>query len=144
MKRLLGVMLLLLGLAACGGNGLPHSSSVTVLVTPSQATVPVGGNVSLTGTESGFTAPPVVQWWIQESKNIDFNNDCGKLDTEPKDFTGCPYGFVMFPNVTTVPSTATYYAPQTPGTYHVTVSMTQVVEFDSLQKTATATITVTP
>jgi hypothetical protein len=137
-------MLLLLGLTACGGNGLPPSSSVTVTVTPSQATVPVGGTVTLTGSENGFTAGPVVSWWIQESKNIDPYNDCGKLDTQAKDFTGCPYGFVMFHDVTTVPSIATYYAPQTPGTYHVTLSMIQAVEFDGLEKTATATITVTP
>ncbi len=137
-------MVYLLALAGCGGNGLPPSSSVTVTVTPSQANVKVGGTVTLTCNANGFTAGPVVLWWIQESKDLNFNNDCGKLDTQAKDFTGCPYGFVMFHDVNTVPSTATYYAPQTPGTYHVTVSMTQPVEFDSLTKTATATITVTP
>ena len=72
---------------------------------------------------------------------------CGKLDTEAKDFTGCPNGFVMFHDVTDVPSAATYYAPQTPGTYDVMLSMTQIGGYaasDSLEKTATATIVVTP
>ncbi len=144
MRRALATILLLLSIVSCGGNGLPRSSAVTVTVSPSAATVPIGGTVTLTGSETGFTASPVVSWWIQESKSINFNNDCGKLDTQAKDFTGCPNGFVMFHDVTTVPSTATYYAPQTPGTYHVTLSMMQVTTFDSLQKTATATITVTP
>lgn len=92
----------------------------------------------------GFTSAPIVSWWIQESKNADFNNDCGKLDSEAKDFTGCPYGFVMSSANTVLPSSAAYYAPQTPGTYYVTVSMTQVCcWFDTLTKTAQTAITVT-
>ncbi len=140
MKHLALAMLLLQLLTGCG-SGLPSRSSITVTVSPSEATVAVGGTVALTGTESGFTAKPIVQWWIQESKAV--GSDCGKLDTQEKDFTGCPYGFVMFHDVTTVPSTATYYAPTTPGTYHVTLTMTQFAEFDHVGKTATATITVT-
>ncbi len=129
--------------AGCGG-GLPHSSGVSVSIAPAQASVKAAGTVTLTGTESGFTASPIVTWWIQESKAKDFNNDCGKLDTQNKDYTGCPYGFVMFHDVETVPSTAVYYAPQAPGTYHVTLQMTQVCcWFDYLTKTAQAEITVT-
>lgn len=109
MKRLLTAMLLSVILAGCGGNSAPHPSSVTVTVTPSQASVPVGGTVNLTGA-TGFTVAPVVQWSIQESKDMNFNNDCGKLDTQAKDFTGCPYGFVMFHDVSTTPSIAAYYA----------------------------------
>ncbi len=143
MKRLGIAILLLQTLTGCG-SGLPSASSITVSVSPSQASVQVGGTVALTGTATGFTASAIVTWWIQESKAVDFNNDCGKLDTQGKDFTGCPYGFVMFHDVTTVPSKAIYYAPPTPGTYHVTLTMTQVTEFDHVGKTATATITVTP
>lgn len=45
---------------------------------------------------------------------------------------------------TVLPSSAAYYAPQTPGTYYVTVSMTQVCcWFDTLTKTAQTAITVT-
>jgi hypothetical protein len=131
-------------LSGCGGSGLPDRSSVTVTITPAQATVKAGSVVALVGTESGFTQPPIVSWWIEESKVIDFNNDCGKLDSQAKDFTGCPYGFVMFHDVTTVPSTAYYYAPQTAGVYHVTVSMLQPSRFEELTVSGTAAITVTP
>ena len=130
-------------LIGCGG-GLPHSSDASVSVAPVQASVKAGSTVTLTGTDVGFTQSPIVDWWIQESKAKDFNNDCGKLDTQKKDFTGCPYGFVMFHDVTTVPSTAVYYAPATPGIYHATLQMTEVCcWFDSLTRTANAAITVT-
>lgn len=134
----------LIALTGCGG-GLPHSSQVTVTVTPAQATVKAGASVVLTGSATGFTATPLSAWWIQESKNVNFNNDCGKLDTQAKDFTGCPYGFVMYHDGTTYPNTATYYAPTSAGTYHVALQMTQVCcWFDYLSKTAEATVTVTP
>jgi hypothetical protein len=143
MKHLLLPMLLLLALAGCGG-GLPPSSSVKVTVTPAQASVKVGDTVSLTGTATGFTASLIVEWWIQESRALDSNNDCGKLDSQAKVFTGCPYGFVMYHDATDVPSLATYYAPQTPGTYHVTLRMTEYCcSFESMDKAATATIEVT-
>ena len=134
----------LFSLAAGCGGGLPHSSDVSISITPAQASVKPEGTVTLTGTETGFSRTPIVSWWIQESKAKDFNNDCCKLDTQAKDFSGCPYGFVMVHDVTTVPSTAVYYAPATPGTYHVTVRMIEVCcWFDYLTKTAQAEITVT-
>jgi len=129
-------------LTSCGTGGLPHTSQVTVTVTPSQATVAPGGSVTLTGAATGFTGPPIVQWWIQESRDIDRYNDCGVLSSQAPPQTGCPYGYVMFADVTSFPSSATYYAPSTPGTYHVTFEASQVVEFDSLTKTVQATITV--
>jgi hypothetical protein len=116
---------------------------VTVSIAPAQASVKAGSTVTLTSNQAGFTRSPIVLWWIQESKAKDFNHDCGKLDSESKDFTGCPYGFVMFHDVETVPSTAVYYAPATAGTYHVTLQMTEVCcWFDYLTKTAQAEITV--
>jgi hypothetical protein len=129
-------------LASCGGGGLPPSSAVTVSITPSTATVKTGGTVALTGDATGFTASPIVDWWIQESKG-GTGSDCGKLDTDPKDFTGCPYGFVMFDDVNQFPTKATYYAPPTPGTYHVVVSMTEICcYYDYLTKTGSTTVTV--
>lgn len=145
--RAVAVLAVLLGTVlagGCGGTGLPPSDLVSLQVVPAQATVPVGGTVTLTGSANGFTASPLASWWVQESKDLDSSNACGKLDTQAKDFTGCPYGFVMFHDVTTVPSTATYYAPMTPGRYHVTLSMSQWTQLDHLEKEFVATITVTP
>jgi len=129
-------------LANCGTGGLPHTNQVTASVTPAQATISPGGSVVLKGNATGFTSSPIVGWWIQESRAIDRYNDCGLLSTQAPPQSGCPYGYVMFDDVTTFPSAATYYAPSAPGIYHVTFEATQVVEFDSLTKTVQAAITV--
>jgi hypothetical protein len=70
------------------------------------------------------------------------SDDCGYL--QPPLMSRCQFGFVMFGSVTQFPSSATYYAPLTPGTYHVTFAATQFAAFDPLSRTATATLTVTP
>ena len=127
-------------LASCG-NGLPNSSQVTVTVTPAQATIAVGGTVALDGDATGFTRSPIVVWWVQEAHNGG-GDDCGYL--QPPPVSPCQYGYVIFNSVTQFPSSATYYAPLTPGTYHVTFQATQNTAFDYLSKTATATIIVTP
>ena len=129
-------------LIGCGGSGLPHSNQVTVSVTPAQTTIAAGASVSLTGQGTGFTADPVIQWWIKESHDLDRTNDCGFLSSQAPPQTGCPFGYVMYSPVEKVPNSATYYAPLTPGTYHVTFEASEVATFDSLSKTAQATITV--
>jgi hypothetical protein len=128
--------------AGCGGNGLPHSNQVSVTVSPAQATITANGSVVLTGTAAGFTDSLLGRWWIQESYNLDRNNDCGFLSTDAPPQSGCLYGYVMYDPTMAVPSTATYYAPSAPGTYHVTFEASQFVEFDHLSRTGEATITV--
>ena len=142
MRLVLAVVGCGLFLASCGTGGLPHSNQVVAMVTPSQATVQLGGTVPLTGSAAGFTASPIVQWYIQESRNLNFKNDCAYLTSQSPPQSGCPYGYVTYPDVTQFPSSATYYAPTNPGTFHVTFQATQVVEFDHLTKTAQAVITV--
>ena len=127
-------------LGSCG-NGLPHSDQVTVMVTPALATVAVAGTVSLKGDATGFTRSPIVRWWVQEAHDAG-GDDCGYL--QPPPVSPCQYGYVIFDSVSQFPSAATYYAPLTPGTYHVTFQATQNTAFDYLSKTAMATITVTP
>jgi hypothetical protein len=129
-------------LASCG-SGLPHTNQVVATVTPAQATVPVTGTVQLVGSAMGFTDgnAVVVDWWVQEAKDTG-DDPCGYL--EPPPTSPCQFGYVIFGTVSKFPSSATYYAPQTPGTYHVTFEATQFEEFDHLTKTAEATITVTP
>ena len=128
----------------CGG-GIRTEHAVSVTVAPAQATVKAGGTIALVATGTNFQYPPIVRWWITESKAIDFNNDCGKLDTESKSFTGCPDGFVMQHSVEGNPNAAVYYAPAAAGTYHVTAEMTEVCcWFDILSRSGQAEITVTP
>jgi hypothetical protein len=127
-------------LASCG-NGLPNSNQVIVTVTPAQATIAVGESVALDGNATGFTRSPIVVWWVQEARDSG-GDDCGYL--QPPPVSPCQYGYVIFNSVAQFPSSATYYAPLTPGTYHVTFQATQNTAFDYLSKTATATIIVTP
>jgi hypothetical protein len=122
------------------GSGLPHSNQVTASVTPASASVTAGGSVTLKGDAVGFTASPIVSWWIQEAK-ASGGDDCGYLTLPPT--SSCEWGYVVFGTVTQFPSQATYYAPSTPGTYHVVFEATQNTAFDYLTKTVTATITVT-
>ena len=122
------------------GNGLPHSSQVAATITPTHATVKAGGTGQLAGNGSGFTQTPIAGW-IQEAKNTG-GDDCGLLQLPPD--SPCQFGYVIFGSVGVFPSSATYYAPQTPGTYHITFEATQVSTFEHVSGTASATITVTP
>jgi hypothetical protein len=144
--RAIPLFLVLIGtilLVRCGGgSGLPPSSQVTVLVTPAQTSVAAGGTVTLKGSSTGFTQTPIVEWWIQEAKDAGGSDDCGYLTLPP--MSSCLFGYVVFGSVTQFPSSATYYAPLTPGTYHVTFEATQFTTFDHLTKTTTVTINVTP
>jgi hypothetical protein len=142
--RMKNRVLIALALAAslALGCGQPH---LVATVSPTQASVKAGGTVNLTGDQSGFTNEPLMDWWIQESYLANTKKNCGMFDYVPKDFTGCPFGFVVYRSEVTFPGTAVYYAPQTPGVYHVTVYVVQVGDWSSLEaRTATAEITVTP
>jgi hypothetical protein len=120
-------------------------SHLIATMSPMEATVKAGGVVTLVGDQSGFTNAPVMQWWIQESKRANPKITCGMFDYLPKDFTGCPFGFVVYRTDLVFPGTAVYHAPPTPGVYHVTLGILQASEWNSLEeRTATAAITVTP
>ena len=123
------------------GSGLPHTSQVTVTVTPAQATVTTEGTLDFVGNGSGFTETPIVRWWIQEARNAG-GDDCGYL--EPPPTSSCQFGYVIYGSVNVFPSAASYFAPLPPGTYHLTFEATQFSTFDHLSKTASATISVTP
>lgn len=129
-------------LSACG-NGLPSSSQISITITPAEATIPINGTLTFQGTATGFSTSPVVSWWVQESHDLDQIHDCGFAEYKDGLFTGCPFGLVVYP-LSEVPSTATYYAPSTPGTYHVTCDAWQRNGFNQVEKSATAIVVVTP
>ena len=128
-------------LSACG-SGLPSSSQISTTITPVQATIPTNTTLTLHGTATGFTTAPIISWWVQESHDLDQIHDCGFAEYEYGHFTNCPFGFVVY-TLFEVPSTATYYAPATPGMYHVTFDVWQRDGFNQVEKSATATIVVT-
>jgi len=129
--------------AGCG-SGLPSSSSLMATINPPNPTLAAGATVTLMGNSTGFTQTPLPQWQMQQSTSV-ANEHCGFLvtSTSQANFTNCPMGYVTYdPNK--FPSPATYYAPPTPGTYHVQFIATQFSTFDHVSTTATAPVTVTP
>ncbi len=138
-----------LGLLGCGtGSGLPPSSAVTLTLTPMQSTTPAGGTVALQAIVSGFTLRPYLTWWMQEQHDAGMNGseDCDDITPANQNLIPtCRFGYITVDTRTQNSSTATYHAPQTPGTYHVTFWATQistVVNGGSVEKRATASITV--
>jgi hypothetical protein len=131
-------------LGSCG-TGLPHSGDVVASVSPAQVSVPVGETVSLVGNATGFTNAEqvAVDWWVQEAKDSG-GDTCAYL--KPPPLSACEFGYVIFGPVAKFPSSASYHAPQTAGTYHVTFEATQFSygAFEHVTKSASATITVTP
>lgn len=144
MRIYVGLIFATIGVLAACGSGLPGSSSLMATIDPPSPTLAAGANVALTGNATGFTQTPLPQWQMQETTSV-ANEHCGFLvtSTSQANFTNCPMGYVTYdPNK--FPSTATYYAPPTAGTYHVQFIATQFSTFDHVSTTATAPVTVTP
>lgn len=134
------VTILAIGTSFTFACGRPH---LIATVSPMQANVRPGGTVVLTGDQSGFTKGPLMEWWIRESKLANPKNNCGVFGYVPKDFTGCPFGFVVYRTESSFPGMAVYYAPPTPGVYHVTVGIVQAGDWSLLsERIATAEIIV--
>ena len=126
--------------------GIGIASQVSVAITPRQATVAAGSSVDFRGDATGPTTFLAGGWWVQESYDRDPNKDCGFLAAKDASFANCPFGYVVigsdYPHM---PSHATYFAPPTPGTYHVTFEAWWGAElFVTTSKTASAAVTVTP
>ena len=143
----------LLGLAvlvSCGGaSDLPHSSQVTLTITPASATIPVNGTVDLQGNVVGLSSP-TLDWWQQDHHDASGINGSANCDhvTDVSLVPGCHFGYLTGSGMVQASSAgATYHAPSTPGTYHVTLRVFQAssqtwAEF--FEKRTSATITVTP
>ncbi len=138
---LLGILTML----SCGGgyDQIP-SSSLTVTVSPASATIPRNGTVQLTGSAAGFPKTPTLTWNVLIGTGPSSN--CGYLvPKNSPDVASCPYGYVTYTADSGTSGTATYYAPNTAGTYQVLFLAGQ---FDGFvvqgAKIATVNITVTP
>ena len=123
------------------------SSEITLTITPAEATVAANGTVTFTATSAGFTAKPVVSWYMQEGPATPATPTyCGYLNpTTPPSMTNCPAGYVTYGSDQGPSGTAVYHAPGTAGTYHVVFLAGQYDGFVIVGgKTATAAVTVTP
>jgi hypothetical protein len=140
-------ILLALCFAGCGaGSDLPKGNLVTLSLSPLSSTIAVGGTVSLQAQTSGFTAAPYLQWWMKEQHDAGAtgSEDCDGISAVNQNLIPtCKFGYIVVDSMQEFGSTATYHAPQTPGTYHVTfraVQMSTEPFGGSVEKTATATI----
>ena len=139
-------------LIGCGGApDLPSSSAVSVTVQPSTAAIKVGETVDLHGTATGFTNP-TINWWQQDQHDTAVNGygsmDCDYInDANTNLIPSCKYGYLTnSPTMQASSATATYHAPMTPGTYHVTFHASQLSTQQygaGIERRATAVITVT-
>jgi hypothetical protein len=128
-------------------EGAPPVSALSVTITPASATVTAYGTQDLSGSATGFTATPVVVWYMQEGPATPATRtNCGYQNpaTTPS-LNDCIYGYVTYKSDSGTSPTAVYHAPGTPGTYHVVLQAMQFSGF-ALQvgKTGTAEIVVTP
>lgn len=149
--RLVSIFLFAATLLSCGSApDLPHSSAVFVSITPPAATIRVGQSVDLQGTATGLTQP-TLDWWEQDqhdSMGINGSADCDHItDSNTNLIANCAFGYLTGPGmVQAASSAATYHAPVTPGTYHVTLRAfqmsTQALD-QFVEKRTTAVITVT-
>ena len=147
---LLAALSLLLG---CGdARDLPHSSEVSLAVVPSAATIPIGQSVVLVGTATGFSKP-TISWWEQDQHDAAINGygeeDCDDINSANLNLIpSCNFGYLTGSAMTQAATEiATYHAPNTPGTYHITFRAFQMsLEMigASVEKRAAVTIIVTP
>jgi len=147
-----GLILLSVMLGCGGASDLPPSSAVSVSLAPLTATIQVGQTVDLTGTAIGFTNP-TISWWERDQHDSAVNGygeaDCDNITAANANLIAtCAYGYLTNSAMVQAPTgTATYHAPATPGTYHVTFWAVQVSTIqwgESVERRANATITVTP
>jgi len=138
LRCVLGFALLIV-LAACG-SGPYNFNQVSVSVSPAFVTIPVNGTVTLQATVSGLcsTCGDIIQnWSIAEAGE---GVSCDWFTTPPPG--PCPAGTLqLFPTNTL---TVTYYAPSTPGTFHVSAEWCICAGPVPIYKTGTSVVTVGP
>jgi hypothetical protein len=139
----LGFVLLIVS-AGCGtGNGF-NPNNVTVSVSPATATIPTNGQVPLQATVQGLSSgyiSSISLWTVTENPSgADCATDVGIVPPGP-----CPAGTIQITGGDEL--TVTYFAPSTPGTYHVSAEWEDFVNFTGppiATKAGTSVITVSP
>jgi hypothetical protein len=130
--------------AGCGtGNGL-NPNNVSVSVSPATATTSTNGQVPLQATVQGLPSGDISSislWTITENPSgADCATDVGIIPPGP-----CPAGTIQIASGDEL--TVTYFAPSTPGTYHVNAEWEDFVNFTgppTATKTGTSVISANP
>jgi hypothetical protein len=114
-------LVLLIAIVGCGfGGGGFNANNVTVTVSPATAAIPANGQVTLQATVHGLCstcASSIQVWGVTEDPSAGAN--CFYF--QPPPLGPCPAGAIQETAGGLGSSlTVTYFAPSTPGTYHVT------------------------
>src|SRR5277367_6058153 len=136
-------LVLLVVLVGCGGGGSGFNpNNVTVSVSPATATVPTDGQVPLQATIQGLSSTSISQissWTVTENPSgADCATYAGIIPPGP-----CPAGTIQIAGGNEL--TVTYFAPSTPGTYHVNAEWEDFINLSgpaAATKTGTSVITV--
>ncbi len=140
-----GSLVLLMVITGCGtGNNSFDPNNVTVTVSPPAVTIPANGQVILQATVRGLCSACTVNiqlWSISENPS---GADCATYVgiTPPGP---CPAGTIQIPSGSAL--TVTYFAPSTPGTFHVNTEGEDFVNFTGppiAAKVGTLVVTLSP
>lgn len=125
-------------LEGCGGSS-KKVTPVDIQISPAATTIPVNSSVDLQASGSSLVKYTTVVWEVQEE---DIHCTTESAPPQPPS-PPCPSGWIWeSATVAVLPqTTATYYSPSQPGTYHV-VAVAQTLDGSTGQ--AISTITVTP
>ena len=130
----------LLMLCACG-SGAPTAKSVRLTVTAAQSSIGINQTAALTAnfdvSKADGYLPSGAVWYITETHNAT-GDDCSFDIGHEGDATPgqCASGVVTYDKAgekagNTMAENATYFAPSTPGTYHITYGIEFQDYYDS-------------
>jgi hypothetical protein len=124
-------------LGGCGSS--KKATPVDIQISPAATTISVNSSVALQASGSSLVKYTAVGWQVQDE---DINCMTQSVPPQPPSFP-CPSGWIWesVTNPVLPQTTATYYSPSQPGTYHV-VALAQTPDGSTGQ--AISTITVTP
>ena len=134
-----GQLFLLIVLVGCGsGNGGSNSSNATLTVSPAAVAIPTNGNTTLQATFNGSCLACFIATWVVTENT---SPNCLWSQNEPP--TGPCLGGTINENPPSGNSgEAIYYAPSTPGTYHVTAEgLTSDIGGHAINGTSVVTVT---
>jgi hypothetical protein len=132
----IGTLILLIATNGCGGGSNPNN--VTVSISPSATTVAANGQVTLQATVHGAANAFINDRFITEDEAS--TAACTWKDTPPPPGS-CLGGTIQETTVGAL--TVTYYAPDTPGTFHVTAQWFLSAN-PPVTKNGRSVVTVTP
>ena len=146
-RALCGLFVLLIAIAGCGSgaSGIGFNpNNVTVSVSPPTAAILTNGQVPLQATVQGLSSGYIssISFWIvaENPPGAECATFVGIVPPGP-----CPAGTVQLADGSEL--TVTYFAPSTPGTYHLSAQWDYSPNFNgppSVIKIGTSVITVSP